>query len=75
MVKGYRFFNSESLLESLYAKFEDGRVYVAAHIITPNDSFNVPGRKWYQVDYVPDSAEYIGRYAAPTLLEDDLGNV
>jgi hypothetical protein len=48
--------------EILYAATPDGVFYESAPIARPNAHFDVAGRKWEKVDFIPDHAEFIGHY-------------
>ena len=47
--------------ETLYAR-QDGKMFKSNALKRPNDYFNKKGRKWVEVDAIPDHAEFIGHY-------------
>lgn len=47
--------------ETLYAR-QDGKCYRAGPYARPNVYFDKKGRKWVEVEAIPDHAEYCGTY-------------
>jgi len=68
LVLGYLVYNNTDWTETLYAKFEDGRVYSTGRLPLPNSDFDRPGRTWDRVEVLPDNAGFIGNYPVPRAL-------
>lgn len=65
LVKGYILQSPCEPTETLYAVTTDGRVFQTNPLKLPNPDFNRIGRKWTQIDALPEGVTYCGSYERP----------